>query len=366
MRFKEMDKILIVSTLALLVVGIVMVYSSSSIMASNKFGDEYFFVKKHLVFALGGLVLFVVASKVPYTIYRKLAYPVLLLAVALLVLVMVPGFGVKAGAAVRWLRVGPFTFQPSEFAKLAVVFFLAYSLAAKKEKIKSFNAGFLPNVVIPGIVVALVVSEPDFGTGVFIALLVLIMIFTAGVRLRYLLGVSLLVVPILLGVVRNFDYMVRRVVTYMNPWADPLGDGFQMVQSFVAFGSGGITGIGLGEGRQKLFYLPEAHTDFILSVIGEELGFIGVGGVAVLYLVILYCGIKIAMKAKDLHGTYLALGITFMVVLQAAINMAVVLGLLPPKGMPLPLISYGGTSLLMNMVAIGILLNIYIVENDSR
>ncbi len=364
-RFKEMDKFLIVSTLVLLVVGIVMVYSSSSIMAMNKFGDEYFFVKKHLVFACGGLVLFVIASKVPYTIYRYLAYPILILATAFLVLLLVPGFGVKAGAAVRWLRVGPFTFQPSEFAKLAVVFFLAYSLSAKAEKIKSFSIGFLPNVLIPGVVIALVISEPDFGTGVFMTLLVLMMIFAAGVRLRYLLGVCLLALPVLLSVVRNFDYMVRRVVTFMNPWADPLGDGFQMVQSFVAFGSGGIAGLGLGGGKQKLFYLPEAHTDFILSVIGEELGFLGVSVVAALYLTILYCGVNIAMKAKDLHGTYLALGITFMVVLQAAINMAVVLGLLPPKGMPLPFISYGGTSLLINMVAIGVLLNIYIMENDS-
>lgn len=364
-KTKDIDRFLIISTLMLVGVGIIMVYSTSYIMAMKRFGDEYFFVKKHLTFAAAGLVLFLVASKVPYRAYRVLAYPALLLAAGFLVCLFIPGLGIKVGEATRWVRLGPVTFQPSELAKLAVVIFLAYSLAAKAEKIKSFGVGFLPNVLIPGIIVLLIIREPDLGTAVALSMLVLIMNFVGGVRLRYLAGLFLMMIPFVYVVITSFGYMMKRIMIYLDPWKDPSGAGFQMVQSYLAFGSGGLSGVGLGESRQKLFYLPEAHTDFILSVIGEELGFIGVAAIISLYVLFLVCGAKIAMRAKDLHGTYLALGLTFMVALQAALNMAVVMGLLPPKGLPLPFISYGGTSLVVNMLAVGILLNICIVENEG-
>jgi len=364
-RIRDIDRVLIISTLLLVVLGVVMVYSTSYVVAMKRFGDEYFFVKKHLTYAVAGVVLMIAASRVPYVLYRKMAYPILIAAAVFLILIYIPGIGFSAGGARRWIRLGPVAFQPSEPAKLAVIFFLAYSLAAKRDLIKTFSPGFLPNVLIPGVIIGLIMFETDLGTSLALASIVFLMIFAAGVRLRYILGSLALLGLGLWFVVHNFRYMMDRILIFVDPWKDPEGKGFQMIQSFLAFGSGGIYGVGLGEGRQKLFFLPEAHTDFILSVIGEELGLIGVAGVVAFFVVILACGMKVAMKAKDLHGQYLALGLTFMVVFQAAMNMGVVMGLLPPKGLPLPFISYGGTSLMVNLVAIGILLNIYIRENEA-
>ncbi len=364
-RARDTDKLLIVTTFVLLAAGVLMVYSTSYVVAMKRFGDEYFFLKRHLTFAAGGVICFAVAMKVPYTLYRKLAYPILILSAVCLACIYVPGIGFEAGGARRWIRVAGFAFQPSEPAKLAVVIFLAYSLSAKSEKIKTFSIGFLPNILIPGVIVGLILFETDLGTAATIAMVIFVMNFIAGVRLRYLGTLAGLTIAGGYAVIKNFQYMQDRLLIFADPWADPFGKGFQMVQSFLAFGSGGVTGVGLGEGKQKLFYLPEAHTDFILSVIGEELGLIGVGTVIAMYVVFLFCGVRIAMRARDLNGKYLAAGLTFMLALQAAINMAVVTGLAPPKGLPLPFISYGGTSLLVSMFAVGMLVNIYIKENEG-
>jgi len=364
-KFKDTDRLLIISTLLLVVLGVVMVYSTSYVVAMKRFGDEYFFVKKHLTYALAGVVMMIISSRLPYEFYRKMAYPILIVAALFLICIYIPGIGFTAGGARRWIRLGPIAFQPSEPAKLAVIFFLAYSLAVKRDKIKTFSPGFLPNIVIPGVIIGLIMFETDLGTSLALAAIVFLMNFSAGVRKRYLFGSLALLGMGLWFVVHNFSYMMDRILIFLDPWKDPEGKGFQMVQSFLAFGSGGISGVGLGEGRQKLFFLPEAHTDFILSVIGEELGLIGVAGVIAFYVLFLVCGVKVALKARDLHGQYLALGLTFMIVMQAAMNMAVVMGLLPPKGLPLPFISYGGTALMVNMIAVGILLNIYIRENEA-
>lgn len=364
-RPRDVDRLLLISTFLLLAVGVVMVYSTSYVVAMNRFGSEYYFVRKHLTYLFIGLLGFIAAVKVPYGFYRKMAYPILILAAAFLVCIYIPGIGFTAGGARRWIRLGPLAFQPSEPAKLAVIFFLAYSLAAKKDIIRKFSTGLLPNIVFPGAVIGLIVFEPDLGTAVTLSLIVLTMCFIAGVRLMHLAFLGALAAPAVVLVISKFGYMMQRILIYLDPWKDPTGKGFQMVQSFLAFGSGGVYGVGLGEGKQKLFYLPEAHTDFILSVIGEELGLIGVGAVMLAYGLFLYCGTRIALKAKDLHGTYLAFGLTLMVALQAAINMGVVLGVLPPKGLPLPFISYGGTSLVINMIAVGIILNVYIRQNET-
>ncbi len=366
LRRADTDRFLILSALALVVMGVVMVYSTSYMVAMNRFGDEFFFMKKHLVYAGVGLVLFLAASRIPYPLYRKLVYPLLLLAAGLLLLIYVPGIGFKAGGARRWIHLGPLAFQPSEPAKLAVVVFLAYSLSKRTERIKDFYFGFLPNIIIPGAVILLVLMEPDLGTSLTLSAIVFTMCFLGGVRLRYLLGLLVPALPLVYLVITRYAYMGKRIMVFLDPWKDARGAGFQMVQSFLAFGSGGVTGVGLGEGMQKLFFLPEAHTDFILSVIGEELGLVGVGLVIAFYIVFLVSGIKIALKAKDLFGAYLAMGLTIMVALQAVVNMGVVLGLLPPKGLTLPFISYGGTSLVINMIAVGILLNIYILQDDAR
>ncbi len=365
-RSIEADRFLIISTFFLVAAGVVMVYSTSFIVAMQRFGDEYFFVKKHLLFAIVGLGVFVAATRIPYDLYRRLAYPILFAAMAGLLLIFINGIGYEVGGARRWVRFMGINFQPSEPAKLAVIIFLAYSLEAKRDVIKTFSLGFLPNVVIPGVVLALIMAEPDFGTAVTLTFIVLTLNFVAGVRVSYLTGLILMLLPALYLVVTNFGYMMRRIKIFLDPWKDPNGAGFQTIQSFIAFGSGGVWGVGLGESRQKLFYLPEAHTDFIFSVIGEELGLVGVVSVIALYLIFLVSGVKVALKAKDLFGTYLALGLTLMVSLQAAINMAVVLGILPPKGLTLPFISYGGTSLVMSMLSVGIILNIYIRSNEQR
>jgi cell division protein FtsW len=358
-KIKETDKILVLTTLLLVVTGIIMVYSSSYIMAMKKFGDEYLFVKKHLVFTIVGLLSFVAAMQIPYRVYKKLAYPILLISIALLSLVFVGGIGVEVSGARRWIGLGFINFQPSELAKLAIVFFLAYSLEAKEKNIKTFFLGLLPHMIIPLIPVVLILMEPDFGTAMVLIAITFIMTYVAGVRLTYLVSLIVLAMPFMYFVVMNVEYRMRRMLIFLDPWKDPSGDGFQMVQSFLALGSGGLFGVGLGEGRQKLFFLPEAHTDFILSIIGEELGFIGVGALVVLFILFLLCGIKAALNATDLFGTYLAVGLTSILILQVVMNMGVVIGLLPPKGFPLPFISYGGTSLVVNMTIAGILLNIY-------
>lgn len=362
---RNADRMLIITTLLLVASGAVMVYSTSFVVAMKKFGDEYFFVKKHVAFALIGLVLFVVFSRIPYHVYKKLTYPILIVSVILLACLFVPGVGHKVGGATRWLRIAGIGFQPSEIAKLAVIIFMAYSLEAKRDVIKSFSLGFLPNILMPGIVIVMIMIQPDFGSAVTLSMLVFILCFVAGVSLLHLGGIVAMVVPALYLVVSNFGYMTQRVMTFLDPWKDPYGAGFQIIQSFLAFGSGGIWGLGLGEGRQKLFYLPEAHTDFIFSVIGEELGLIGVGGVILLYALFFISGVRVAMRAKDLFGTYLALGLTLMITLQAMINMSVVMGILPSKGLPLPLISYGGSSLLVSLAAVGIILNVYIKGNET-
>ncbi len=363
-KARDVDRLLILSTLFLVVVGIVMVYSTSYIMALTRYGDEYYFIKRHLLYVLIGICGFIVASRTPYAIYRPLAYPILLVALFLLGLLFIVGPH-GSGTANRWLDTGIIRFQPSEPAKLSLVVFLSYFLSSRAERIKEFYGTFLPNIVLAGMVVALVMAEPDFGTAVFLSLLVLIMNFIAGVRLRYLLGLVVLSLPFLYLVVRNFSYMMGRILVFLDPWKDPDGAGFQVVQSFLAFGSGGVYGVGLGEGRQKLFYLPEAHTDFIFSVIGEEIGFVGVAGIILCYLLFLLSGTRIAFRAKDLFGTYLSLGLTLMIVLQAGLNMAVTLGMLPPKGLTLPFISYGGTSLVVNMTAVGMILNVCIKSNEA-
>ncbi len=361
----NIDRVMIVSTLLLVAMGLLMVHSTSDITALNRYGDRYFFLRRQFIFSGIGLLALFSAMKVPYTFYRKLAYPMLAVVLIGLFLIFIPGIGHSAGGAKRWIGLGFITFQPSEAAKLSVIVFLAYSLARREDRIKDFSTGFLPNILIPGSVILLIFLEPDLGSAVSLAVLVMIMNFIAGVRVGYLAALGSAALLSLYIIITNVEYMMERIIIFLDPWKDPTGSGFQMVQSFLAFGSGGLAGVGLGAGRQKLFYLPEAHTDFILSVIGEELGLLGVGLVICLYILFLIAGTAIALRAKDLYGTYLALGLTLMVVLQAGLNMAVVLGVLPPKGLPLPFVSYGGSSLLINMVSVGILLNIYIKSNNA-
>jgi cell division protein FtsW len=352
------DFILLIVTLALVGVGIVMVYSTSAIMAGDRFQDPYYFLKKQALFAGVGFILMILMMFFPYTILKRLAYPILIVSILLLVAVLIPGIGYRAGGAMRWLKIQSVSFQPSEFAKLGLIIFLAYFLTKKDEKIRSFSFGFLPTVLLSGLVVVLVAKEPDLGAALFLSAMLFLLLFVSGARVIYLAGALLLTIPVVYYLFMNVGYRYKRLMSFIRPWEDPTGTSFQIIQSFLSFGSGGLFGLGLGEGRQKLFFLPAPHTDFIFSVIGEELGLVGAMMVVLLFFVFTVRGTQIGFSLDDRFGTYLALGVTLMISLQAVINMAVVLGLLPTKGLTLPFISYGGTSLITNLVGVGILLHL--------
>lgn len=349
---------LLTVTILLVAIGVTMVYSSSAMLATEKYGDSYYFLKKEFLFVVVGFALMALAIKIPYKFYRKFTYPILGLSVAALVLTFVPGIRAEISGAARWIRVGSFTIQPSEFVKLSIIIFLAYSLAKKAKKIKTFTVGYLSNLIVVGAAVFLVLAGRDFGSAMLIALISGILLFIAGVRYTYLFASLLASLPVVYVAVASVEYRRRRIMAFLDPWADRYGSGFQMIQSFVAFSQGGITGQGLGEGRQKLFYLPEAHTDFIASVLGEELGLIGVVTVILLFAIFAWRGFKIAVKAPDRFSKYLAYGITIYISLQAILNLLVVMGFFPTKGMVLPFISYGGSALLTMLLATGILLNV--------
>jgi len=355
---RRFDYVLLIVTLALLGIGIVMVYSTSAIIAADRFGDPYYFLKRQALYAGIGFVLMILMIFFPYEILKRFAYPILILSILTLIGVLIPGIGHRAGGSMRWLKIQFFSFQPSEFAKLGLIIFLAYFLTKKEEKIRSFSFGFLPTVLFSGLVIALVVREPDFGAALFLTAMVFILLFISGVRVIYIAGACMLAAPVVYYFLMNVGYRYRRLMSFVRPWEDATGTSFQIIQSFLSFGSGGLFGLGLGEGRQKLFFLPAPHTDFIFSVIGEELGLVGAMVMVLLFFILTLRGIRIGLCLEDRFGAYLALGITLMISLQAVINMGVVLGLLPTKGLTLPLVSYGGTSLVTNLVGMGMLLHL--------
>jgi cell division protein FtsW len=342
--------------LILMGLGIVMVYSASAILAAEKFNDSLYFLKKQVLFGAGGVLFMVIVMNLNYHVWQKLAYPILGLSFVLLVLVLT--VGTRAGGSTRWLQIGSMSFQPSEFSKLALVIFLSYFLAKKGERIRAFRFGFLPTILIAGAMIFLVIQQPDFGVALFLGILAVLMLYVGGTRLSYLLSLALLSIPTVYYLIVRVPYRLNRIMSYLDPWKDPRGISFQIVQSFVAFGAGGIFGSGLGQGKQKLFFLPAPHTDFIFSVVGEEMGLMGAILILGLYVVFAVRGIRVSLGAPDEFGIFLGLGITALISLQAIINMAVVLGLLPTKGLTLPFVSYGGTSLVVSLVSVGILLNI--------
>jgi len=357
------DRFLLLGVLLLLGIGIVMVYSASSIVATKRFGSHTFFFYRHLVHALVAILVLVCCRYVPYSFYRTLVYPILGIALMSLIALYVPGVGHTVGGAKRWVRLFDVSFQPSEFARLALIIYLAYSMSKKQEKIKAFSVGFLPHAILFALFSILIVMQPDFGMAAMIALIVWIMLFVGGVRLSYLFAALGATVPLAYYVLIHAPYRLERLLVFRDPWQYQGDAGYQIVHSLMAFGTGGVFGAGIGNSYQKLFYLPEPHTDFVFSVVGEELGLVGVCAIMALYVMILWRGIVIAMKARDLFATFLATGLTAALGLQVCINAGVALGLMPTKGLTLPFVSYGGTSLVMNAVAVGILMNISAVTN---
>jgi len=352
------DYFLFLVVLALVGLGIVMVYSASAILATDRFRDPYFFLKKQLFWAILGLAVLWGVMTVDYRRWRPFVFPVLLLAFVLLVLVLLPPFGQAIHGTRRWLRWGPVSFQPTELAKLALVLYLADFLARRQAVIASFVRGILPPLLVTGGVAALVLLQPDLGSSVALVAVVLCMLFLAGARPQHMALIGAAAAPVVVLAVTGASYRLRRVFAFLDPWADPRGAGFQIIQSYLALGGGGVLGRGLGESKQKLFYLPEPHTDFIFAIVGEELGFAGAVVTVSLLCLLLWRGIRIGLRVADPFGALLAFGITAMLSTQALVNLGVVVGLLPTKGLPLPFVSFGGSSLLIAMAGVGLLLNI--------
>lgn len=355
-KIKEKD--IVIPVFALVGIGILMVYSSTAVIAFKQFGDGFYYLKNHLFAVFLGFIAMIFLSRVNYQRLRPFVIPMLVISVILLLLVFVPHLGVSAGGAQRWLKLWSLTFQPSELAKIAMVIFLAAYMSKKQEEMKSLRYGLLIPVSIMGIFQGLFLIQPDFGGAISFGILTMCLLFIGGTRLAHILGFVLMTIPLIYKLILSVPYRMKRIKAFLDPGQDPLGSGFQLMQSFIAFGSGGLTGVGLGNSHQKLFFLPEAHTDFIFPLIGEELGFIGTVIVLSFFLWLFIKGTKIAMRSDNTFAYYLAIGLTLMIGIQTLINFAVSTGLIPTKGLPLPFISYGGSSLLVNMTAIGILINI--------
>lgn len=356
-RKLKSDKVLFMAMLLLVCASIVMVYSASAVMAMERYQQPYLFLSKQAIWALIGLVAVAVVMRIDYRVYREpvLVWTALGLVTACLVAVL---FSAPINGTHRWFGVAGIGVQPSELAKLAIIFYTAVLLERRMHRINDLRYALAPIAVVVVGFVVLILRQPDFGTAVAIVLIASMMVFAAGLDFRYIAAVAVAALPIGAWVLLSADYRRERLLAFLSPESDPLGSGFQILQSLISVGTGGLVGRGLMGGVQKLFYLPEPHTDFIYAVIGEEFGLLGTSMVLAAFVVIMWRGLRIARRAPDAFGAFLAIGLTAMIAAQAFINMSVVLGLLPTKGIPLPFVSAGGSSLLVNLVAMGILLNL--------
>ncbi|NHN28658.1 stage V sporulation protein E [Paenibacillus sp. S3N08] len=349
---------LLLCTVFLLAIGVVMVYSASAVLAFHEFGDWYYYLKRQFLFAVLGIVAMVFTMNVDYGAWKKHAKILLLLCFVMVALVLIPGIGVVRGGARSWLGIGSFGIQPSEFMKIGMILFLSKLLSEQQSKITLFVRGLLPPLGLVGLAFGLIMLQPDLGTGVVLVGAALLIIYASGARLLHLSYLGFAGLAGFIGLIAAAPYRLQRITAFLDPWADPLGAGYQSIQSLYAIGPGGLVGLGLGMSRQKYSYLPEPQTDFIFSIIAEELGFIGGGCVLILFMVLLWRGMRIAITAPDTFGSLLATGIVGMIAIQVIINIGVVIGMFPVTGITLPLISAGGSSLTLMLTSIGILLNI--------
>jgi cell division protein FtsW len=354
----KIDRYILISVGLLLAIGILMVYSSSNAFSRDQNGDSLHYLKRQLLWCCLGITLMLCAMIPSCEMYESFAWLLLGISAILLVLVYIPNIGIKINGSRRWIKIGNLTFQPVEFAKLAIIIYIARFLNRKTDDVKTFKKGILPVLLIVSLFIGLIGLQPDFGSVILIVILTFLLLFVGGAKIRHLTAIGVVgLVFIVLGVI-GARYRMTRILTFLNPWSDPEGAGYHTIQSYLALGSGGIWGTGIGGGIQKLHYLPTPHTDSIFSVIGEELGFIGTALVTVLYMVIVWRGIVIALKTEDRFASFLAVGISGLIGFQALINIGVATGTLPSKGITLPFISSGGSSLIVCLMSIGILLNI--------
>jgi len=352
------DFILVIVILALLSLGLIMVYSASAVWADYRFDDSFYFAKRQLLFAIIGLIAMFFIMNIDYWTWRSWSKVILITCFVLLIAVLIPGIGNVRNGSRSWIGVGAFSIQPSEFMKLAMIIYLAKFLSENQKNITSFKKGLVPSLGLVFTAFALIMLQPDLGTGTVMVGTCLIMIFVSGARIAHFIGLGLIGLAGFVGLIAAAPYRIKRITAFLDPWEDPLGSGFQTIQSLYAIGPGGLFGLGLGQSRQKFFYLPEPQTDFIFAILAEELGFIGGAFVLLLFALLLWRGIRTALNAPDLYGSFLAVGIISMVAFQVMINIGVVINLIPVTGITLPFFSYGGSSLTLMLMAMGILLNI--------
>ncbi|MBZ9635951.1 stage V sporulation protein E [Clostridium sp. FP1] len=354
-KMGQIDFVLFATIMLLVAIGVVMVYSASSYSAAFKLNDPEYYLKKQLMWAVIGFVFMVIAVKTDYHIIKK--YTGIIMVITLVLLIVVLACPAVNGAR-RWIPLGFAGLQPSEIAKYAIVLYMAKSLDIKGEKVKEFTKGIVPYLLVSGFYAAIILLEPNLSIASVIMIVTVIILFAVGARFVHIFAIGSSLVAAVGVLAITAEYRLKRLMNFRDPFADSQGEGYQLVQSLLALGSGGVTGAGIGQSRQKCLYIPEPWTDFIFPIIGEELGLIGCAFIILLFVILVWRGIKIAVTAKDMYGTILAIGITSVVAIQAIINIAVVTGSMPVTGVPLPFISYGGSSLLFNMIAMGILLNV--------
>ena len=355
---KKFDLLLFITIITISLFGIIMIYSASYIWAEYKFNDPFKFVKHQCLFFIIGIIMMLITSKIPYKVYFEKANTLLLLSIILLILVIIPGIGTVRNGSRSWFGIGSFGIQPSEFAKLTLIIFTSKYLTKNEKNLKYIKKGVLPILGIVILVFGLIMLQPDFGTGMIILVSIIGLLFVSGVDFKFFIRLGLIGIIGIVLLIAIAPYRLERILSFLNPWSDPLGSGFQIIQSLYAIGPGGLFGQGFMNSRQKHFYLPEPQTDFIFSIISEEFGFLGILIVATLFTIIIFKGFKIAQNSGDKFAKFLAFGITFGLAFQAILNLMVVVGLIPVTGVTLPFLSYGGSSLLITLISMGVLLNI--------
>lgn len=355
---KKFDLLLFITIITISLFGIIMIYSASYIWAEYKFNDPFKFVKHQGLFFIIGIIMMLITSKIPYRVYFEKANTLLLISIILLILVIIPGIGTVRNGSRSWFGIGSFGIQPSEFAKLTLIIFTSKYLTKNEKNLKYIKKGVLPILGIVILVFGLIMLQPDFGTGMIILVSIIGLLFVSGVDFKFFIRLGLIGLIGIVLLIAIAPYRLERILSFLNPWSDPLGSGFQIIQSLYAIGPGGLFGQGFMNSRQKHFYLPEPQTDFIFSIISEEFGFLGILIVAALFTIIIFKGFKIAQNSGDKFAKFLAFGITFGLAFQAILNLMVVVGLIPVTGVTLPFLSYGGSSLLITLISTGVLLNI--------
>lgn len=355
----KLNKLLLFDVIFLMLFGLLMIYSSSSIWSEYKFGNSFHYVLYQGIFIIISIILMIILSRIDYHVYYKLSTKLLITSIILLVLVLIPGIGIIRNGSRSWFGIGGFGIQPSEFAKLALIIFVSKYLEKSNKFIKDYKRGVFPILSVLLLIFGLIMLEPDFGTGMIIVVSIIALLFISGVNMKFFLILGGVGIIGIIGLIIVAPYRMDRITSFINPWSDPLGTGFQIIQSLYAIGPGGLLGMGLFNSRQKHFYLPEPQTDFIFSIISEELGVLGVIIVILLFSILLYTAIKISLKCEDKFGKYLSFGLIFQIIIQTILNLSVVIGLIPVTGVTLPFLSYGGSSLLISSISVGIILSIY-------